>query len=69
MTKDSTDGIIWLRGNDYSYSVLYFPLIGWLVLCALGETMDEEVSPWAEIVEVDENTIEILGALRYKRAE
>lgn len=35
----------------------------------VGEIADEEVSPWAEIVEVDENTIEMLGALRYKRAE
>lgn len=35
----------------------------------VGEIADEEVSPWAEIVEIDENTIEMLGALRYKRAE
>lgn len=28
------DAAVW--GNDYSYSVLYFPLIGWLVLCALA---------------------------------
>ncbi|MGN0657735.1 MAG: hypothetical protein ACI4KR_13185 [Ruminiclostridium sp.] len=34
-----------------------------------GEIVDEEVSPWAEIVEVDDNTIEMLGVLRYKRAE
>ncbi|MGN0577780.1 MAG: hypothetical protein ACI4J4_04080 [Ruminiclostridium sp.] len=34
-----------------------------------GEIVDEEVSPWAEIAEADENTIEMLGALRYKRAE